>query len=136
MPESLRKKFADIRIKHDASHTSIGKLRSGFEDITDPREIPGAIHPALRRHEENGRQALYLGRGEFAYIEGMEPEASEALLDELWRYASLPQNVWTQEWNVGDVIIWDNRRVLHRRDAFPNHMRRMMRCCQVLAREA
>ena len=49
--------------------------------------------------------------------------------------ASLPQNVWAQKWNVGDVVIWDNRRVLHRRDAFPNHMRRMMRRCQVLARE-
>jgi taurine dioxygenase len=135
MPESLRERLADLRIKHDASHTSIGKLRSGFEDVTDPREVPGAIHPAIYPHEENGRDALYLGRREFAYIEGMTLEESESLLDELWRYASLPQNVWTQRWNVGDVIIWDNRRVLHRRDAFPNHMRRMMRRCQVLARD-
>jgi taurine dioxygenase len=135
MPESLRDRLADLCIKHDASHTSIGKLRTGFEDVTDPREVPGAIHPAGRRHEESGRDALYLGRREFAYIEGMSLEESERLLDELWRYASLPQNIWTQKWNVGDVIIWDNRRVLHRRDEFPNHMRRMMRRCQVLARE-
>jgi taurine dioxygenase len=135
MPESLRVRLADLRIKHDASHTSIGKLRPGFDDVTDPSEVPGAIHPAIRRHEENGRDALYLGRREFAYIVGMTLDDSEALLDELWRYASLPQNVWTQKWNVGDVVIWDNRRVLHRRDAFPNHMRRMMRRCQVLARE-
>ncbi len=135
MPESLRARLADLRIKHDASHTSIGKRRSGFDDVTDPIEVPGAIHPAIRRHEENGRDALYLGRREFAYIAGMTLDDSETLLDELWRYAALPQNVWTQKWNVGDVIIWDNRRVLHRRDAFPNHMRRMMRRCQVLARE-
>jgi taurine dioxygenase len=135
MPDSLRKRLADLRIKHDASHTSIGKLRSGFEDVTDARAVPGAIHPAIHRHEESGRDALCLGRREFAYIEGMSPEESEGLLDELWRYASLPQNVWTQQWNVGDVIIWDNRRVLHRRDAFPSHMRRMLRRCQVLARE-
>jgi taurine dioxygenase len=134
MPADLRARLADLRIKHDASHTSIGKLRPGFDDVTDPREVPGATHPAIRRHEENGRDALYLGRREFAYIEGMTLEDSEALLDELWRYASLPQNVWTQQWNVGDVILWDNRRVLHRRDAFPDHMRRMMRRCQVLAR--
>ncbi len=135
MPESLSARLADLRIKHDASHTSIGKRRPGFDDVTDPSEVPGAIHPAIRRHEESGRNALYLGRREFAHIVGMTLEDSETLLDELWRYASLPQNVWTQQWNVGDVIIWDNRRVLHRRDAFPNHMRRMMRRCQVLARE-
>jgi taurine dioxygenase len=135
MPESLRARLADLRIKHDASHTSIGKLRPGFDDVTDPSKVPGAIHPAIRRHEENGRNALYLGRREFAYIVGMTLEDSDTLLDTLWRYASLPQNVWTQQWNVGDVIIWDNRRVLHRRDAFPNHMGRMMRRCQVLARE-
>jgi len=135
MPEGLRGRLADIRIKHDASHTSIGALRPGFDDVTDPREVPGAVHPAIRRHEENGRDALYLGRREFAYVVGLDLEESEALLDELWSYASLPQNVWTHEWNVGDVIIWDNRRVLHRRDEFPNHMRRMLRRCQVLARE-
>ena len=66
---------------------------------------------------------------------GMEVEESEKLLEGLWRYAALPENVWTQEWEVGDVLIWDNRRVLHRRDAFPDHMRRLMKRCQVLARE-
>jgi hypothetical protein len=86
-------RLADLRIKHDASHTSIGKLRPGFEDVTDPREVPGAIHAAIHRHEESGRDALYLGRREFAYIEGMTLEESEGLLDELWRYASLPQNI-------------------------------------------
>lgn len=135
MPESLRERIAGLRIKHDASHTSIGKLRPGFEDVTDPREVPGATHAAIRRHEENGREALYLGRREFAYIEGMGLEESESLLDELWRYASLPRSVWVQRWQVGDVIIWDNRRVLHRRDAFPSDMRRMLRRCQVLARD-
>jgi taurine dioxygenase len=135
MPRRLRDRLVGLRIKHDASHTSIGKLRSGFDDVTDPREAPGATHPAIHRHAENGRDALYLGRREFAFIEGMTLEESESLLDELWRYASLPQNVWTQQWEVGDVIIWDNRRVLHRRDAFPNEMRRMLRRCQVLARE-
>jgi taurine dioxygenase len=135
LPESLRARVTDLRIKHDASHTSIGKLRAGFDEVTDPREVPGATHPAIRRHEENGRDALYLGRREFAYVEGMRLEDSDALLDELWQHAALPENVWTQQWNVGDVIIWDNRRVLHRRDAFPNHMRRMLRRCQVLTRE-
>jgi taurine dioxygenase len=136
LPDALRTRIADIRIRHDASHTSIGELRPGFDEVTDPTKAPGATHPAIRRHEENGRDALYLGRREFAYVEGMSLEDSEALLDELWQYAALPENTWTQKWRVGDVIIWDNRRMLHRRDEFPNHVRRMLRRCQVLAREA
>jgi taurine dioxygenase len=135
LPDALRSRIAAVRIRHDASHTSIGELRPGFDEVTDPTKAPGATHPAIRRHEENGRDALYLGRREFAYVEGMSLEDSEALLDELWQYAALPENTWTQRWRKGDVIVWDNRRVLHRRDGFPNHMRRMLRRCQVLARE-
>ena len=136
LPESLRSRIADLNIKHDASHTSVGTIRPGFEEESDPRKVPGALHPAVLRHKENGRDALYLGRREFAYVDGLSLEESESLLDELWSYAALPEYVWTQEWNVGDVVIWDNRRVLHRRDEFPDHMRRMLRRCQVLAREA
>ena len=134
-PEALREQLPEIRIKHDASHTSVGDLRPGFDREEDPRQVPGATHPALRGHEENGRDALYLGRREFASVEGMEPEESEQLLDVLWSHASLPENVWTQVWEVGDVIIWDNRRVLHRRDAFPQGDRRLLKRCQVLARD-
>ena len=97
LPGDLRTRLAHVRIKHDASHTSIGDLRPGFDAVDDPREVPGATHPAIRRHEENGRDALYLGRREFAYVEGMPLEDSEALLDELWRYAALPENTWTQK---------------------------------------
>lgn len=136
LPADLRERALGLRVKHDAAHTSIGEVRPGYEEVTDPRETPGAVHPAVRRHEENGREALYLGRRDFGYVDGMALDESETLLDELWRYAALPENVWTQKWQVGDVIIWDNRRVLHRRDGFPNHMRRMLRRCQVLARSA
>ena len=135
LPEPLRARAAEIRIKHDAAHTSIGEVRPGYEEVSDPRETPGATHPVIRPHEENGRDALYLGRREFAWIEGLPLAESETLLDELWRYAAQPDYVWTQKWQVGDVIIWDNRRVLHRRDGFPDHMRRMLRRCQVLARD-
>jgi taurine dioxygenase len=67
---------------------------------------------------------------------GLTLEESEALLDELWTYAATPENSWKQVWQPGDVIIWDNRRVLHRRDDFPQDSRRLMKRCQVLSRQA
>ena len=93
----------------------------------------GAVHPIILTHNETGRQALYLGRREWAYVPGLSLDESEALLDELWSYAALPENVWRQCWRPDDLIIWDNRRVLHRRDEFDNAARRLMKRCQVLS---
>lgn len=136
VPEALKARIETRTIKHDAAHTSIGKLRRGFEAFDDPRDAPGAVHPIIRVHEETGKPALYLGRREWAYIPGLSLEESEALLDEIWQYAVLPDNVFRQRWQPHDLIIWDNRRVLHRRDNFPQESRRLMKRCQVLAQVA
>ncbi|MEK9821034.1 MAG: TauD/TfdA family dioxygenase [Gammaproteobacteria bacterium] len=136
LPDSLKHQIEHLTIKHDAAHTSVGKLRPGFEAFDDPRDAPGAVHPVVTRHEETGRLALYLGRREWAYLPGLSLAESEALLNELWRYATPPGSVWQQQWQPADLIIWDNRRVLHRRDDFDPQARRLMKRCQVLARSA
>lgn len=133
LPAALRTRAAGLTIKHDAAHTSVGKLRPGFSPFEDPRDAPGAVHPIIRRHAETGRPCLYLGRREYAYVPGLEVAESEALLDELWQYAALTDHVMTQTWRPGDVVIWDNRCVLHRRDGFDDTERRLMKRCQVLA---
>ena len=53
-------------------------------------------------------------------------EDSESLLDELWAQATRDWLAWTQKWQVGDLIIWDNRCTMHRRDGFAGHGRRRM----------
>jgi taurine dioxygenase len=134
LPEALRTRAETLSIKHDAAHTSVGSLRPGFEVFDDPRQAPGAVHPIIRTHEETGKKVLYLGRREWAFIPCLSLDDSEALLDELWSYAAIESNTWGQQWQPGDLIIWDNRRVLHRRDDFPAESRRLMKRCQVLAR--
>ncbi len=136
MPAALQRRANELTIKHDAAHTSVGSLRAGFESFEDPREAPGAVHPITRTHEETGKRAMYLGRREWAYIPGLSLQDSEAVLDELWSYAVIEKNVWRQQWLPDDLIIWDNRRVLHRRDDFDPAARRLMKRCQVLSREA
>jgi len=136
MPAELKARIRDISIKHDASHNSIGELRRGFHELPDPRQVEGAVHPIIRFHPETGREALFLGRRDYAYMAGLSLEDSEALLDETWQYAARPENTWTQTWQVGDVVIWDNRCILHRRTGFDDNERRLMKRCQVLAREA
>ena len=134
LPSALRERARSARLKHDAAHDSVGTLRRGPRHAASPLEAPGAVHPMVRRHPENGREALFLGRRQDAYVEGLPLAESEAFLDEVWRYVALPDAVWTQQWQVGDLLIWDNRSVMHRRAAFDAGARRLMRRTQVRPR--
>ena len=136
LPAALRQRIESLSVKHNAAHTSVGKLRPGFEAFDDPRDAPGAIHPMIKTHNETGKPALYLGRREWAYIPGMTVEESDDLLDALWTYVAIKETTWTQQWQPFDLIIWDNRCVMHRRDGFDQNSRRYMRRCQVLPRHA
>ena len=131
LPKSLRKRVSGLRIKHDAAHDSIGKLRRGHQHSQTPKDAPGEIHSAIRLHPETQRPNLFLGRRADAYIEGLDVEQSEELLDEIWQYVATPSQIWTQEWNVGDLMIWDNRRLMHKRSAFSDDDERLMRRTQV-----
>jgi len=131
LPPVLERRVRRARLKHDAAHDSVGTLRRGHRDVDDPREAPGARHPMVLRHPETGIEALYLGRRQDAYVEGLGLAESEAFLDAVWRYVALEGDTWTQEWQVGDVLVWDNRSVMHRRAAFDPAARRLMRRAQV-----
>jgi taurine dioxygenase len=130
LPDDLKRQIAGLKVKHQASHSSTGKPRPGYADIgtDDPRELPGALHPIVRTHPETGRKGLYLGRRFGAYIPPLPLAESEALLDELWEHATRAELTWTQEWQLGDLIVWDNRCTLHRRAGFAGHgLRRLHR---------
>jgi len=133
LPPELAAAARKHRLKHDAAHDSVGKLRRGHRHAPDARAAPGAVHPMVRSHPENCTEALFLGRRQDAYVEGLSLDDSEALLDEIWRYVALPDATWTQEWRVGDLVLWDNRSVMHRRAAFDPSQRRLMRRTQVRA---
>jgi alpha-ketoglutarate-dependent taurine dioxygenase len=76
------------------------------------RKRPAKVHPLVWRHL-SGRNSLVLG-ATTSHIEGMDPAEGRAKLDELLDRATVPSRVYRHEWAVGDVVIWDNRGVLHR----------------------
>jgi taurine dioxygenase len=99
--------------------------------VTDPRHAPGADHPIVRTHPVTGRKAIFLGRRHNAYIQGLELAESERLLDLLWAHATQRELTWYQQWQVGDLVLWDNRCVMHRRDEFDPNSRRLMHRSQI-----
>jgi taurine dioxygenase len=131
LPTALRAKVASRRIKHDGTFNSGGYVRQGVTPTDDPHKAPGAWHPAVCVHPATGEPALYLGRRRNSYIEGLSPADSEALLDELWAFAGSPQFVYEHHWRVGDLVLWDNRSTMHRRDPFDGAARRVMHRTQI-----
>ena len=131
LPPELKREIAGKGCRHDSSRNSAGELRKGFKEITDPREAPGAIHPIIRTHPETHKNSLFLGRRQSAYIIGMPLDESEDLLNRLWAHATQKAFEWYQVWQVGDLVMWDNRSAMHRRDEFDANTRRLMHRTQV-----
>lgn len=131
LPEALKMRCAELRIKHDGTYNSGGFLREGVSPTDDPRSSPGAVHPLVCRHPDSGRQGLYLGRRRNAYLVGLDLAESEALLDALWAHVDNPALAWTQVWRVGDLVMWDNRCTMHKRTPFDATARRIMHRTQI-----
>ena len=129
LPPALAARVAKLDIKHDGTYDSGGTLRKGLAPSADPRSSPGTPHPAVIEHPESGARALYLGRRRNAYVMGLALEESERLLDELWRYVET--SVYRHTWAIGDLVLWDNRTTMHRRDAFDPSARRVMHRTQI-----
>jgi taurine dioxygenase len=131
LPADLKKAAEGKVAVHDASTNSAGMLRKGYKEVTDVRETMGAHHPLVRTDSKTGRKALFLGRRPNAYVLGLDVPDSEALLDALWAHATEPRFTMCHQWEVGDLLMWNNLSVLHRRDPFDPKTRRVMHRSQV-----
>ena len=131
LPQSLRKTVAGRSIMHDGTYNSGGYLRTGLTDSDDPVSSVGTPHPVICVHPPSGKHTLYLGRRRNAYVVGMPRDESEALLDELWAHAARPEHAFAHRWRIGDVLMWDNRTTMHRRDPFDSAARRLMYRTQI-----
>jgi taurine dioxygenase len=131
LPADVKRRIAGLRVKHDGTYNSGGYVRHGVTPTDDPRESPGIFHPLVCTHPETGRRMLYLGRRRNAYIEGFALAESEALLHALWSYTDRADFAWHTVWQVGDLVLWDNRCTMHRRDPFDPAARRVMHRTQI-----
>jgi taurine dioxygenase len=129
MPAPLAERIWDLSIKHDGTYDSGGNLRKGLTRSDDPRTSVGTPHPIIIEHPVSRDRSLYLGRRRNAYIMGLELEESERLLDEIWSFVETA--VYRHRWAIGDLVLWDNRTTMHRRDAFDPKARRVMHRTQI-----
>jgi taurine dioxygenase len=101
------------------------------------RRTPDVVHALVHVNPISGRKALYLDPTTTIGIVGMPNDEADALLDELAAFATRPEFVYDHHWQVGDVLLWSNGFLLHKREPFPSTERRLMkRATMVLPRAA
>ncbi|MEO8719220.1 MAG: TauD/TfdA family dioxygenase [Burkholderiales bacterium] len=129
VPRPLLQRLAGLTLKHDGTYDSGGTVRKGLSPSDDPRTSVGTPHPIVIEHPVSGDRALYLGRRRNACIMGLDLQESERVLDQLWSYVETA--VYRHKWALGDLVLWDNRSTMHRRDAFDPAARRIMHRTQI-----
>ncbi len=89
--------------------------------------LPCVTHPLVRTHPESGRKLLFLGTDTEVEVVGVDPDYGQALIERLRAYVQEPRFCYPHRWQVGDILYWDNRAMLHGRDAFDASQRRMLK---------
>jgi taurine dioxygenase len=123
LPDGLRKKLTG----HDAKHAyEFGTMIKNKERYDAP-ETRTAIHPIFRPHSETGRLTVYVNELMTEEIIGLSGDESRAALDEIFSMQRDPQFLYEHVWQLGDLVMWDNRCTLHARTDFPRDQRRLLR---------
>ena len=112
LPQAKKRQIAELRVVHS---WAASRRRAGAPPPSEieMRERPPVDHPLVRTHPETGTKTLYIGN-HASHILGMSETESEMLLSELLEHATQPQFVYTHRWRDGDLVMWDNRCLLHR----------------------
>ena len=87
-----------------------GRLSQGSRD-----HVPSFEWPVVRRHPRTGQELLYLCQANTHSIKGLDPDASEDLIERIFAHLYAPENVFAYEWRNGDLIVWDNWSLHHAR---------------------
>ena len=118
LPEATKRRVEPLQVVYDYL-----RRQSTYDDEAPMsealrRRTPPVAHPLVNAHPVTGRKALYLDPTTAAGIEGWPAGASGGLLAELLDHATRPDFVYAHEWRIGDVVMWDNGFLMHRRDEF------------------
>jgi len=127
LPEHRKDEINDLHVVYDYS-----VRQSTYDDEPEMpaemrRKTPPVTHPLVNRHPQTGYPALYLDPTTAAGIKGWSDTQSKTLLDELVTHATHADFVYAHKWQIGDVVMWDNGFLMHRRDAFDAAHNRLLK---------
>lgn len=114
LPQALRRRVEGVNAVHQNSHNNGVPLPKRYFDSGQWRALPDAIHPVLRRNPLTDHETLFLGPSYVRELVGMSAEESKGLLESLYQHLLQPSEILCHQWQEGDLLVWDNGRMLHK----------------------
>lgn len=131
LPAELRAKLDPLSAEHDYAYRMQAQ-RTGTDAVRPPLtqaqrdEVPTVVHPVVRIHDATGRPALFVNEGFTTRILGIPEAESEAILHQLFAASTDPEIIYRHVWREGDLVMWDNRAVIHLAAGCPPEQARTM----------
>jgi len=127
----------DVKAKIDGtkaiqSYEAFNAQFSVATNKSQKKQSPDIEQPLVRTHPISGRKALYICPGMTTKIVGMDEQESSKMLDYLFTWSIQPKFVYTHNWELGDVLLWDNASTMHRREPFDGNDARLMKRTTIL----
>jgi taurine dioxygenase len=116
LPQDTKKRLVTLRSPH-VYESSQSPRKMAALSPEERAKVPQTVQPLVIRHPESGRAALYLNTGRMEGIEGLPPDEAFALIDKLYEHATQAKYEYRHQWKPGDMVIWDNRSVMHQANA-------------------
>lgn len=112
LPDAIRGKI-DSRQAIHAYDTRRATARARALNAEEIKETKDVVHPLVRTHDDSGKRAIYFNPNRTDRVVDMDPDESDALLDELHAWITKPEYQYHHAWTVGDILLWDNRCLVH-----------------------
>jgi alpha-ketoglutarate-dependent taurine dioxygenase len=112
LPEDTRNRLDGLRAVHGYD-TKRAPARAIKLTKEEEDETPAVDHPLIRTHDDTGEKTIYFNSNRTDQIVGMAREESDALLDMIYDHVTLPKYQYHHKWRVGDILLWDNRCMMH-----------------------
>jgi len=113
LSEGMRTSLENLKAYHSGAPTQARAQEENTDALEIPDVLPPRLHPIARTHPATGRKALFINPHFTTHIEDMTEEESKPILDFLYEHATRHENIYRHRWQVGDVLMWDNRAAMH-----------------------
>lgn len=132
LEDDMKKRIEGMRAVHNLDFSR--SRRHGEDPMTEAqkRDVPPVDHPIIRTHPDTGRRCIFLG-DHAEFIEGLDYDEGRELIEQINEMAIRPELTYRHQWRARDLVIWDNRCLMHRATSYDAaHERRVMRRCTIL----